>query len=411
MKKKIVGIITILVIATGGIFFVMNREATVEVDTIAVEEGHIAKYVEEIGVVKTERNANVYAVTAGRVTEVLVEVGDEVKRGDLLARMDTQPLSTQARELQAQRDVITAQYREAMRTIDDEELEKLQLQLQDAEVRLQEAERNLNNNRQLYEAGAISQEVYRTTVADFEVQERNVEKVKLDIEIAQKPLSENIPAQFQAQLRQIDLQLEEINSRRGDFVVTAPIEGTLMIKVVEVGSYLQPGTHMMEIGDTKDLYVESDILVADIAKVKEGDSVIVTNKDLGILGLKGTIRKIHPQAFTSISDLGIEQKRIKVDIEIESSPQNLRPGYDLDIKIILEERANVLVIPENALFQQEGKDYVFINENDVAVLREVEKGIESQRRVEIIRGLQKGDIVILSPDDALEEGSAVKTNQ
>ncbi|MCC5909660.1 MAG: efflux RND transporter periplasmic adaptor subunit [Clostridiaceae bacterium] len=411
MKKKIVGIITILVIATGGIFFVMNREATVEVDTIAVEEGHIAKYVEEIGVVKTERNANVYAVTAGRVTEVLVEVGDEVKRGDLLARMDTQPLSTQARELQARRDVITAQYREAMRTIDDEELEKLQLQLQDAEVRLQEAERNLNNNRQLYEAGAISQEVYRTTVADFEVQERNVEKVKLDIEIAQKPLSENIPAQFQAQLRQIDLQLEEINSRRGDFVVTAPIEGTLMIKVVEVGSYLQPGTHMMEIGDTKDLYVESDILVADIAKVKEGDSVIVTNKDLGILGLKGTIRKIHPQAFTSISDLGIEQKRIKVDIEIESSPQNLRPGYDLDIKIILEERANVLVIPENALFQQEGKDYVFINENDVAVLREVEKGIESQRRVEIIRGLQKGDIVILSPDDALEEGSAVKTNQ
>ena len=136
--------------------------------------------------------------------------------------------------------------------------------------------------------------------------------------------------------------------------------------------------------------------------------VEISHNDLSIEGIKGTVRKIHPQAMSKISDLGIEQKRVKVEINIEDSLEGLRPGYDLDVKIIINSRKNVLLVPENAVFEKEEKDFVFVNENGKAVLREINKGIESTKQIEVISGLKEGEMVIMSPDKSLEEGLAIK---
>ncbi|AOT69357.1 efflux RND transporter periplasmic adaptor subunit [Geosporobacter ferrireducens] len=408
MKKKIIGIILVVIAVSAGAVFMMNRSNAVDVEVAVVERGNIAEYVEELGLVVSENKGNVFSPTAGKVTEVLVKVGDPVEKGAVLVKIDSEQLTRQIMELEAQKSVIMAQYNEAKKPADNREIEKLELQLATQERNVREAQRKRDNSKTLYEAGALSYEEYQAAVTALETETAQLESYRLDLELLKKPISANVASQYEAQLRQLDIQIEELRSRGQDFVITAPVQGTVMMKTVEAGTYLQPGTQVMEIGDQEALYIESDVLVAEIGKVKVGAPVEISHKDLGIDGMQGRIRKIHPQAFSKISDLGIEQKRIKVEIDIEDVITGLRPGYDLDIKIIINSKENTLLIPENAVFQQNGKDYVFVNENNTAVLREIQKGIESKRKVEVLTGFEEGEEVILSPSEKLENGIAIK---
>lgn len=408
-KKKIISIAIIVTIIGVSGFYISTQSTAVYVSTAAVIEGDIAKYVEELGVVKVKDQMNIYAPTAGMVTEVLVDIGDQIKKGDVLVKLDGEQLSRQMAELESQRAAVLAQYKEAKQPIDNKTIEKLELEIEDIEKRVKKAEEVANNKKVLYDAGAVSQEEYQSALRSLEGEKSNLEKAKLDLELMTKPVSENIMTQYEAQIKQLDIQKEELEKSSKNFTITASMDGTILQKEVEKGSYLQPGMNIMQVGNVEELYVESDVLVGDIANVYEGSVVKMSNENLGIMDLEGVVKKIHPNAFSKVSDLGIEQKRIKVDIEIKDAVKNLRPGYDLDIKIITESKENVLLVPENSLFNIDGKDFIFVNENNKARLREVEKGIESQRQVEVVKGLKEGEMVLISPNEKVEEGISIKS--
>ncbi len=408
MKKKIIGIIlTVVVLGSVGIFLVTKNTA-IAVTTAPVTEGSIEKYVEELGIILAEQRESVYASAGGKVTALLVNTGDMVKKGDILLKLNDQQLLREIQELEAQEASLTAQYQQAIKPVDPREIEKLKLEQDNMERSLAEAERNAENQKLLYEAGAISQEAYQNVLYGLETQKNNLEKLKLDLAMVTKPNTTNIAAQYEAQLKQLAIQMEALKSRGEDHTVKSPIDGTVMVKAVEVGSYLQPGMLMMEIGNTDKLYVEADILVDDMANVKEGAKVLLSHSNLGITDLEGVVKKIHPRAFSKVSDLGIEQKRVKVEIEILGEAVALKPGYDLDMKIVTEKSEKALLIPENAVFQQGNQYYVFVSQDNRAHLREIQKSIESEKKVEVISGLNKEDMVILSPDETLKDGAVIK---
>lgn len=407
MKRKIgIGIIVIFIVVA--VVYVSGRNAAVEVNIAEVVRGDISEYVEELGVVKSKSSANVYANAVGTVTDVFVEIGDEVKKGDVLVKLDGEKLSRQIAELESQRSAILAQYNEAKKSVDSRTIEKLELEIKEIEKRIKTAEETVHNKKVLYDAGAISNEEYQNALRNLEAEENNLEKAKLDLELMKKPVSENTVIQYEAQLKQLDIQRRELEKSGENFTITSSIDGTVLNKLVEKGNYLQPGTHIIEIGNMNQLYIESDILVGDISKVYEKAKVMISNKDLGIENLEGMVEKIHPNAFSKISDLGLQQKRVKVDIEMKDTVNNLRPEYDLDVKIIANSKDNTLLIPENAMFNLDEKDFVFVIEKDRAVIREVKQGIRSARQVEILSGLEEGERVILSPDEKIKEGITVK---
>ncbi len=409
MKKIIAVLFVGGALLTAGLLMI-NGSKAVEVETATVKKGDIAEYVEELGLVVSENKGSVFAPTAGRVTQVMVTIGDVVEKGDVLVQIDGQQLTRQIMELEARKSALTAQYNEAIKPIDGKEIEKLELQLGVQQKKVDEAKRQKDINEVLYEAEAISYEEYHVTIIALEQAEMQLEGIELDLELIRKPISTNIAANYKAQLKQLDIQMEQLRNQGEDFVVSAPLKGTVMAKSVEVGSYLQPGMQLMELGDREALYIESDVLVSEIGKINIGSRVEISHKDLGIEGVKGTVRKIYPQAFSKISDLGVEQKRIKAEIAIENKVEGLRPGYDLDLKMIIINKENALLIPQNAVFEKSGKTYVFVNENNTAALREIQKGIESRKQIEVISGLQEGEEVILAPDEKLEEGIILKIN-
>ncbi len=407
-KKKVVGIVVVSLIVVVAAVYMINSNKAQEVEMATVVKGNISEYVEEIGVVKSENNRNVFSTTAGKVSEVLVDIGDKVEEGELLLKIDNENIAEQIKGLEAQKAVIAAQYREASKPADAREIEKLQLQLNTQERRVEEAQRKLDSNKKLYEEGAISNEEYQATITALESEEAQLKSMRLDLELLKKPISSNIASQYEAQLKQLDIQIETLKNKEQDFVIASPMKGTVMAKEVEVGTYLQPGMSLIEIGNSDTLYLESDVLVSEIGKVKVDASVEISYNELGIQGIKGNIRKIYPKAFSKISDLGIEQKRIKVEINIGETVVGLRPEYDLDVKIIATSKENTLLIPESAVFENEDKNYVFVNENGKAVLREIRKGLESGKEIEVVSGLNEGEKIILSPDDDVEEGMSIK---
>ena len=409
MNKKIVGIVIIVTLIGIIGFYMVNRNKTVQVDAAIAVEGSIEKYVEELGIVKAKNQGDIYASTSGTVKEILVDIGDEVKKGDVLVKLDDMQISKEIQGLETERSAILGQYNEAKETVDIESIEKLELTVKDMERRTRRAEETANNSQRLYEAGAISHEEYKNALDNLELEKSNLEKIKLDLELMNKPVSKNIIAQYEARLKQIDIQKEKLKDLSRDFTITSNIDGIVLRKTIEEGSYIQPGMDIMEIGNVEELYIESDILVDDIAYVQEGARVKISNKNLGLVDLGGEVQKIYPYAFTKVSDLGVEQRRVKVDIEMKDSIENIRPGYDLDIKIVTDSKDNTILIPKDSIFDMEGKHFVFVNTDNKAELREVKKGLESQRQVEVISGLKEGEVVILSPDEKIEEGINIDT--
>jgi HlyD family secretion protein len=408
MKKKIIWIGLIVLVIAIAVYSMTASKKPISVETELVEKGIIQEFVEETAVVQLKNETAIYAVEGGKVLEDMVEIGQEVKAGDVLLRMDAEYMALQIKNLEAQKQTVAAQYAAAKEPASAAEISRLNAQVRAAEITYNEAKRLMENNNTLYQSGAVSLEVYQSAKASFASAAAGLEAAKSGLALAQSGVSGNVKKQFEAQLAGIQANIELFQKKRADLNIVSPINGVVLTGNIQKGAIVQPGMLLFEIGDKSGMYLESDILVDDIANIKEGSTVLIENDDLDIKDAKGTVQKIYPKAFSKMSDLGIAQKRVKVEIDFNDTIPNLKSGYDMTVKIITASKENALLIDEKAIFEYQGKDHVFVNENGIAKLRAVEKGLESDDRVEITSGLKEGEKVILSPDEKLAEGTKVQ---
>lgn len=408
MKKKIIWIGLIIVIIVIAVYSITASKKPITVDMGTVEKGNIQEYIEETAVVQLENETAIYSTEGGMVLQLMAEIGQEVKTGDVLLRMDDESIKLQIKNLEAQKQSISAQYAGANEPASAAEIRKLNAQVKSAEITYQEAKRMVDNNKALLESGAISMDVYQSSQASLASAEANLEAAKSNLELARNAVSVNVKKQYEAQISGIQANIGLLQKRLADLNIVSPINGMVLARNIEKGAIVQPGVLIFEIGDKSGMYLESDILVDDIANVKEGAIVLIENEDLGIKEVKGTLRKIYPKAFSKMSDLGIEQKRIKTEIDFNENIADIKSGYDMTIKIITASKQNTLLIDEKAIFEYQGKNHVFVNESGVAKLRVIEKGLESEDRVEVLSGLKEGEKIILSPDEKLAEGTKIK---
>ena len=108
-----------------------------------------------------------------------------------------------------------------------------------------------------------------------------------------------------------------------------------------------------------------------------------------------------------MSDLGVSQKRVTVEVSF-GTVEPIRLGSDVDVAITVDRKADILRVPDLAIFEKAKKDYVYVIEGGKAVLREVKTGLEGEDYTEIVSGLSEGDAVIVSPGDDISDGVKVK---
>lgn len=407
MKKTWIGIGIAAVIMVGAMGYLKIGQKPLAVELSTAVSGEIEAYVEEVGEVQLDDQLGLYNVAPGLVNQVNVNVGDKIKKGQLLAQMDYQSAELQKKELQAQATAINAQYQEAKKPVKASEIEKLASLLKSAQVTFDETKRKVAENEALYKAGAIPESTYRSLLVELSVQEAALQSAKSNLSAAQEGLSVNLRNQYKAQLSEINSRISLMDKQLKDLGITAPSDGIILTRSVDPGQFLQAGQELFEIGSDSKIHLSCDLLFEDLSGVEVGTLVRVENKDLGIKDLKGKVSKIYPIAFTKVSDLGINQKRVTVKVELIGDVTHLKPGYELTAKFITEKHENAVLIDKQALFEYQGKDCVFVNDKGVAKLRTVEKGLENTDRVEIISGIKAGEEVVLSPDEKLEEGMMI----
>lgn len=395
-KKLMLGIVLLAVIAAGA-FYWMNQPEEVP-PMVQVQRETLEELAEEIGEIVTDDYRQVVAHLPGRIGQLNVEPGDQVLAGDLLVEIDNSDWRTNVAQTEEQLTAARSTYQQAMDGARRQQ-QQAQSSLELAVRQWEEVQDQLQRVRTLHEAGAVSEQEVTSLELEEATAAAAVEQAQLSLAAAGDALNSAARGSFEANIRQLESQREHLMTQRDSYLVTAPVNGTILHRHIEPGAYVQPGQMLMEMGDLDKLYVKADLLAREMAGLQEGMPVRVIHRDLGTDGVPGHIRKIYPTAFSKVSELGIEQRRVQVEIEVNQVDPLWRPGYEVDVEVIKDTRENTLTVPERAVFWTDGKEHVFVWQNGEAVLRQVTTGLTAQNRIEILEGIEEGDEVLTEPEN------------
>lgn len=193
-------------------------------------------------------------------------------------------------------------------------------------------------------------------------------------------------------------------------VLTAPVSGRILVVHRRSEGPVNAGDPLLEMGDIKQLEVRIDVLSRDAVRIAPGMRVVLEQWGGG-QPLEATVSRVESQGKVVVSALGVEERRVRVIAELESSPdvwEGLGSGYRVMAKFIIWEEDEVLQVPASAVFRTGEGWGIFVVEEGKAVRRTIRIGKQSGLAVQVLDGLVEGEKVIVHPDDKVGDGVKVE---
>lgn len=370
------------------VLFFFSRGPGVAVEVAVVRKEALAVTVDEQGRTRTRESFIVAAPVTGRMLRALVNEGQPVAAGEVLATMVAPPQDPRVRaELAAQLDVAVARLKEA------------EAALSEAQSSNARAQREAARRLQLFEQGAVSVE----TKEQYE-QAAVASVARLNTARASLRAANAEVERVRAQLLGADSEASGADDAGAP--VRAPASGTVLFVFEESERVVQAGTPLFEIGDSHGLEVIVDLLTDQAVRVRPGAEVHITGWGGGAT-LAGSVRYVEPKGFEEVSALGVEEQRVNVIIDLNDAPSSLGAEFRVEAAIVVWEGENVLTVPTSALFQRGRGWRTFVVTDDRAELRSVEIGHRGRERAEVLGGLEEDDRVVVFPSDLVEDGVRV----
>lgn len=369
MRKRKIGVLSLgVILILALLWLVLNRGA--EADAVTAKRGEIQKYVEDIGIVKCRDATSVSIEGNGLIQSITADIGQKVSKGEPLLYMDARNLEIQIGSA-------------------EEKIKELQAHLQAADEVCTAAELDYNNTQTLAEAGAASfwELMQKKTVLTNAQSSRTV---------------------CEAQLKQALFNRDSLWQSLGKQVVFSPLSGIVLERNVEANTIGVVGTVAFLIGNTDNMEIEADILADNAGSLKPGDKAQIIVRAESRQTVSGKVTKIAPSAKNVTSSLGVNQKRVSVTIEPLAKSDLLKPGYEVDLKVISQTKSDVVLVPVQAVFDYQGKSCVFVIETGKIALRPIQKGIKDSSFIEVLDGIGEGELILAEPDSSIREGMKVK---
>lgn len=399
-------------ILVGGIGVALVAAVTVlmlpkphEVDIGEVSRSALSVTIVEEGRTNVRETYIVSAPVAGRLMRVRAHAGDEVlKDKSIVARMlPTTPtiLDSRTREqAEAAVEAASAAVRLAQANLD--------AALAGEDLSQTELERTLS----LYESEIVSKAALDRAASAHRASSATRETAEAAIAMREAELANARASLVGRDDMGLANAISEQNTQQ--IPLFSPIDGRILQVFQQSETVLQAGTPIMEIGDiTSDLEVVVQLISSDAVKVTAGDPVIL--RDWGQdTELSGRVTRVDPFGATKTSALGIEEQRVRVEIEILSPVEmrnGLGHGYRLEAAIVVWHSDDSLVVPTNALFRSGDNWSVFKIVDGIATTVNVSPGKSDGALTEVLEGLSEADQVILYPTAALTNGSKVVARQ
>jgi HlyD family secretion protein len=358
-------------------------EAKLPVKVGKAEVADIQVKVTEVGNVQPEVKVDVKSVVSGKVIEIFHRDGDQVKRGETLARVE--PDMNQAQSIADVKNALTA-----------------------SKIRYDQAKKNFESDHSLFESGLLAGKQNRDSEAEFLAAKQEYEKTEEKYAIVERS---GIPI------------AQAANKFQGSNVV-APMDGVVLTKNVEIGdtitsgvSSFNAGTILFSVADVSKMIVKAGVNEVDIGKIRVGMPVKVTLDAYSKIAFAGRIDRIAPAV--RIDD---KVRVFDVEIRLDAQGRELRSGMTANIEVNGERKDKVLTVPVESVFQRDGVELVFVKKKldpNVVPTKDVKKegqapsevdkeswkkffekrtivtGLSDNSRVEIVKGLKAGEEVAL----------------
>jgi len=437
-----VGIGLAVVVVLGGIVvFSINQanKGVVTVQTAKVAKAeNLVSIVTASGEVKPTTYTNITAQGFGRITDILVKEGDHIKKGDRLLLQENVQANA---DVQAQAAAINSNQSGIQSA--EASLKAAQADLVQQQANLEKAKLDFERGQGLFKDGLIPKQDFdqRKTAYDAAVASADSSKARVQAQKAQLD-------QVRAQLDQSKAVLVRTKDVLSKTTYVSPINGIVSYLPVRLGEYVVPGiqnangSFLMTLSDMSVVTSEVKVDETDIVNVRIGQEADVTIDAIPGKIFKGKVTEIGSQAVLRSSGLATTQtttsnqeaKDFKVVVTLASPPENLRPGLSTTSKIKTAEKKDVVAIPIQALAVRSRKDLeeaakngkketnvtlaapppsstgdpkkdeiqgVFVVNGKKAIFRPVETGISGVTDIEITKGLQPGDEIVVGSYKAL----------
>lgn len=369
MKNWLTAIV-VLGLAAGGVYYFKGWKAAREdgngskrVSTAKVEPRNIQFQINAAGEIGPADQVSVRPEVNGKISELAVDLGDAVIKGDLLFQLDD-------RDLQIER-------------------ESRETEIARARLQLDQAERNYLRARELFEENLISKELFEQTKTEYD-------------------LSKNTVLQGE---KSLDLVKDRLRKTR----ILAPFDCTVLTRPVSVGQAVSGsggvsgGTEVLTIANLNDMVINAHINQADVAYLKNDLSVEVSIEAVPGLHVTGKIERIAPQATIKNNIKGFATRILLANVD-----KRIRPGMTANIRIPVASADNVLAAPLAAVFtelnpeKQQNERFVYVQKDNQFERQPVQVGVSDYFFAEIKEGLTPGDVVALEQpaEDRARSGNA-----
>lgn len=383
-----------------------------EAELLEVHPRDIANTFKEEGKVISKVNLPIHALYGGKIIELHVEEGQQVKEGDILAVLSQEELAFQLRQLEGQLRSLQGEEEKTILEPLEPALKNQELLVEQARQDLETAKANLTRIEKLYATGGASKIAYEEALNAVKSAEINLEMQEETLSLLQKTYS---PAGgtnefYRGRKEALQAQIELLQYQLEACTVTAPVEGKVANLTARVGDLPTPGVPIMNIFQEGNYEIEVYVLADDVPGIAAGMEVaLILEASAPETIHSGTVKNIAPTAVETVSALGLAEQRVKVLVEpATSSAGDLFPGYKLDVEFTLDKRENELVVPKTTLFPSGEGDALWVVRNGKAEIQTVKTGFENDREVVIAEGLQEGDLVVLNPQlEGLKEGKKI----
>jgi HlyD family secretion protein len=355
--KKLFALIVVLGLGWGGYSMWKHwdqlkakDEAPSRVSSAVAELRDISFAVNAAGEISPAEQVSVRPEINGRIEELPVDLGDHVKKDDLLFKLDD-------KELQQQK----------ASSVTDIERSKLSLT---------KAERDFTRAKQLLADNLIAQELYDDTKTAYELAKNSLERSQRDLAI--------------------------IDERLTKTEVRAPFDCTVLLRPVSIGQAVSgsggfnSGTEVLTIADLNSMIINAHVNQADVPRLKPDQTVEITIEAVPGLKVTGNVERIAPQASIKNNIKGFAARIILRNVD-----PRVRPGMTANIKIPVASADNVTAVPLSAVFTERNQDtgqmerYVFVQQGTAYERKSVKVGVSDFFYAEIQEGLEPGAIVAL----------------
>lgn len=353
-----------------------NEESSTAVEVVQVSKTDMNKIYNTSGQIEASSEATIASKVSGRVAGVNVKLGDRVEKGQVLFTIESREASHNLAESEADLGIKQVGYDTAQVSYDT------------AAQALNDAQVNYDRISTLYESGAVSK-------TDLEDANTKLVNARLSLEQARLSLE-----QTKQEIDKLHVTISTAQDNLEEYTVTAPISGYIGEIDVDLGEMVSSSKDVASIVSIDTVKVEASIPESVVNNINLGNKVPVIVDSLN-KSVEGTVTAIAPKADSTTMGYPVE-------ITVANPDGEIKPGMTVKINLVTGTLQNVIAVPVDAVIDKDGQHIVYIVEDSKAKEVYVETGVSNDSQVEITKGLEVGQSIVVEGNRLLSDGQQVK---